>query len=101
VELLLAMSPTALKVTLQAVRRAATMTLDEVLEQDFRVGSRFLRHPDLVEGIRAQVIDKDRQPKWNPSRLDLVSDADVAGFFEPLDSSEALRLTTRPTRRQP
>jgi enoyl-CoA hydratase len=94
-ELLLAMSPTAVKVTLQAVRRAATLTLDEVLEQDFRVGSRFLRHPDLAEGIRAQVIDKDRQPKWHPARLDEVSDADVAAFFEPLDSSQALKLTTR------
>ena len=54
--------------------------------QDFRVGSRFLRHPDLAEGIRAQIIDKDRRPRWNPATLDQVTDADVAAFFEPLDS---------------
>lgn len=94
-DLLEAMSPTAVKVTLQAVRRAASLTLNEVLEQDFVVGNHFLRHPDLAEGIRAQVIDKDRRPRWNPARLDDVSDADVAAFFEPLDSAEALRLTTR------
>jgi enoyl-CoA hydratase len=94
-ELLVAMSPTAVKVTLQAIRRAASMTLDEVLEQDFVVGNHFLRHPDLAEGIRAQVIDKDRNPTWNPARLDEVSEADVAAFFEPLESPKALRLTTR------
>lgn len=79
------MAPTALKVTLQAIRRAATLSLDEVLDQDFRVGNRFLRHPDLQEGIRARIIDKDRQPRWNPAMLDQVTGADVAAFFEPLD----------------
>ena len=68
------MSPTALKVTLQAIRRAATLTLDEVLDQDFRVGSRFLAHPDLAEGIRAMIIDKDRRPRWNPATLDEVTE---------------------------
>jgi enoyl-CoA hydratase len=78
------MSPTALKVTLQAIRRAASMTLDEVLEQDLRVISRFLRHPDLAEGIRAQVIDKDRRPRWQPATLSEVSAAEVDAFFKPL-----------------
>jgi len=71
---------------LQAIRRAATLSLDEVLDQDFRVGNRFLRHPDLREGIRARIIDKDRQPRWNPATLDEVTDAEVAGFFEPLNA---------------
>ena len=81
---LAAMSPTALKVTLQAVRRAAKLTLDEVLDQDLRVGSRFLAHPDLTEGIRAMIIDKDRRPTWVPPTLDEVSDAEVVSFFAPL-----------------
>ena len=85
-QLLATMSPTALKVTLRAIRQAATMSLDEVLDQDFRVGTRFLRKPDLQEGIRARIIDKDRQPRWNPATLAEVSDADVAAFFEPLDA---------------
>jgi len=84
---LAAMSPTALKVTLQATRRAAELTLDEVLAQDFRVCSRFLEHPDLAEGIRAMIIDKDRKPRWNPGRLTEVSAADVDAFFAPLDHS--------------
>ena len=80
---LTAMSPTAVKVTLRALRNAATMTLAQVLQQDLLVGTRFLTHPDLTEGIRAQVIDKDRRPRWNPARLDQVSAADVDEFFAP------------------
>jgi len=79
------MSPTALKVTLQATRRAASMTVDEVLEQDLRVAGRFLRHPDLAEGIRAQVIDKDRRPRWQPAALHEVTVAQVDAFFDPAD----------------
>jgi enoyl-CoA hydratase len=84
-----AMSPTAVKVALRAVRNAASMTLDQVLEQDLTVGRHFLRHPDLPEGIRAQVIDKDRQPRWQPPRLDQVTDAQVATFFTPLPGGPA------------
>ena len=87
---LAAMSPTALKVTLQATRRAAELTLVEVLTQDLRVGSRFLEHPDLAEGIRAMIIDKDRRPRWNPARLVDVSDADVEEYFAPLPGEPVL-----------
>ena len=81
---LVAMSPTALKVTLEALRRAATMTVDEVLDQDLRVGTRFVLHRDFAEGIRAMIIDKDRQPRWSPARLDGISRTEVLSFFEPL-----------------
>ncbi len=84
-EIIARMSPTALKVTLEAIRRAAGMTVDEVLDQDLRVGSRFLQHDDFAEGIRAQIIDKDRNPRWAPARLDEIGRQYVLEFFEPLD----------------
>ncbi|MGI8415157.1 MAG: enoyl-CoA hydratase/isomerase family protein [Nakamurella sp.] len=77
-----AMSPTSVKVTLAALRRAATMTVDQVLAQDLALMQHFLAHPDLREGIRAQVIDKDRNPQWNPATLDAVTEQDVAGYFD-------------------
>lgn len=77
------MSPTAVKVTLAATRRAATLhTIPEVLAQDLRVSSAFTRHPDLPEGIRAMLIDRDRQPMWRPDSWEDVTDADVESFFE-------------------
>lgn len=79
-------SPIALSVTLEAVRRAANLeTLKDVLVQDYRVSSASLRSHDLVEGIRAQLIDKDRNPKWSPAELPDVTEADVEAYFAPVD----------------
>ncbi|HET9889594.1 MAG TPA: enoyl-CoA hydratase/isomerase family protein, partial [Mycobacterium sp.] len=44
-----------------------------------------LRSHDLVEGIRAQLIDKDRNPKWSPAQLSAVTPADVETYFAPVD----------------
>ncbi|OHV33961.1 MULTISPECIES: enoyl-CoA hydratase/isomerase family protein [Pseudofrankia] len=77
-----AKSPTALAVTLAALRRVAGLAdLDAALVQEFRVSTACLRHPDLAEGIRAQIIDKDRSPRWSPPALADVDAALVAGFF--------------------
>ncbi|MCX5193021.1 enoyl-CoA hydratase/isomerase family protein [Streptomyces sp. NBC_00249] len=93
--ILLAKSPTALKVTLAALRRARELgPLERVLEQEYRVSCNALAHPDLVEGIRAQVIDKDRDPAWNPPTLTEVRDSDVERYFAPLGEGRELRLAT-------
>ena len=79
-------SPISLSVTLAAVRRAAKLaTVKDVLIQDYRVSSASLRSHDLVEGIRAQLIDKDRKPKWSPATLAEVTAADVDAYFNPVD----------------
>ncbi|CAM5650757.1 putative enoyl-CoA hydratase [Streptomyces avidinii] len=89
---LLAKSPTALKVTLAALRRARELgPLERVLEQEYRISCAALDTPDLAEGIRAQVIDKDRSPRWTPSALAEVGADDVERFFAPLGARE-LRL---------
>ncbi|WP_029087961.1 enoyl-CoA hydratase/isomerase family protein [Brevibacterium album] len=62
-------SPLSVAVTFEMVRTAGEMTLDEVLERDFAAGVEIAKHPDLREGIRAQVIDKDRNPQWRPASL--------------------------------
>ena len=84
--LIVTRSPIALSVTLEAVRRAAKLeTLEDVLAQDYRVSSASLRSHDLVEGIRAQLVDKDRNPKWSPATLAQVTAADVEAYFAPVD----------------
>jgi enoyl-CoA hydratase len=85
-DLIATRSPIALSVTLQAVRRAAKLdTLEEVLAQDYRVSTASLSSHDLVEGIRAQLVDKDRNPTWSPASLSEVSTADVDAYFAPVD----------------
>jgi enoyl-CoA hydratase len=86
---ILGKSPTALRVTLESLRRARDLdTLEDVLEQEYRVSLRMVAGHDVVEGIRAQVIDKDRNPAWQPSTLDAVSDADVQAHFASLNERE-------------
>ena len=88
-ETLLANSPTAVKVTLAAVRRARRLdSLEAALDQDFRVSCRAFTGHDLTEGVRAQIIDKDRSPQWNPAALADVTDATVARYFESLGEQE-------------
>ncbi|MFB7667697.1 enoyl-CoA hydratase/isomerase family protein [Kitasatospora sp. NPDC056138] len=90
-----AKSPTALKATLAALRRArAHTTLAETLEQEYRVSCAALGTPDLVEGIRAQVVDKDRNPRWHPAGLAGVTAEEVGRFFAPQPDG-GLGLTAR------
>lgn len=83
-----AKSPTSIKVTLASLRRAASLTLDETLAQEYRAGMRFLAGPDFREGIRAQVVDKDRNPRWKPATLAEVLPRQVDRFFRPMDGME-------------
>ncbi|MEU6890665.1 enoyl-CoA hydratase/isomerase family protein [Streptomyces sp. NPDC046557] len=98
-ETILTKSPTSLKVTLEAVRRARELgTLEKVLAQEFRVSSHVLRSPDLIEGIRAQVVDKDRTPRWRPATLPEVDRADVERCFAPLGEGRELTFAPGGTR---
>ncbi|WP_116374183.1 enoyl-CoA hydratase/isomerase family protein [Mycobacterium sp. MFM001] len=88
-------SPIALSVTLESVRRAAKLdTLEDVLRQEYRVSCGSLRSHDLVEGIRAQLVDKDRNPKWSPATLAEVRAADVDAYFAPADPDLSFEETT-------
>jgi enoyl-CoA hydratase len=82
-DLLGELAPTALAVTLEAVRRARDLPgLRDALAQEYGLVLWFATtQPDLVEGIRAQVIDKDRSPKWRPATIDeLPPDAAASAF---------------------
>ena len=82
-DLLGELAPTALAVTLEAVRRARELPgLRAALAQEYGLVLWFATtQPDLIEGIRAQVIDKDRAPRWQPATIeDLAPDAAASAF---------------------
>jgi enoyl-CoA hydratase len=82
-------SPTSLAVTLRALRAAREMSgLDEALEQEYRIAVRMLRGHDFPEGIRAQVIDKDRNPRWDPATVTDLDPAAIDAYFAPLLQEE-------------
>jgi enoyl-CoA hydratase len=81
-ETLRQMSPTSLCVTTELLRRGATMSLPECLEMELRLTRGVIRHPDFAEGVRVQVVDKTRDPKWQPARVEEVSRAAVLALFD-------------------
>lgn len=74
-------SPLSVAVTLAALRRAATMSLVEVLDQDTVLARNFAERSDFAEGVRAQIIDKDRNPQWQHANLSEVSPELVESYF--------------------
>ena len=86
---ILGKSPVALQVTLRSLRSARTATsLEAVLNEEYRVSIASLASHDLVEGIRAQVVDKDRNPQWSPAALTDVTTAQVDAYFAELGERE-------------
>jgi enoyl-CoA hydratase/carnithine racemase len=79
---LAAMSPTSLCVSFEALRRGATMSLAACLAMELRLTRGTTRHPDFAEGVRAQVVDKTRDPRWSPATVAEVDEADIAALFE-------------------
>ncbi|MHA6260402.1 enoyl-CoA hydratase/isomerase family protein [Sporosarcina sp. CAU 1771] len=78
---LLTKSPTSLKVTLRQLIKGKDMTLWEALEMEKKLAMNFMDCPDFYEGLRAVLVDKDRSPKWNPSKLEEVLESDINQFF--------------------
>lgn len=77
-------SPTALKVTLELLRRArGSRSLRECLIREYNSALAVFTSAEFVEGVRAAIIDKDRNPKWVPSRIEDVTPDIVAKYFAP------------------
>jgi enoyl-CoA hydratase len=76
-------SPTSLKLVFEEVRRARDLNLRECLAMEFRLANRTLPSHDFREGVRAALVDKDRNPKWQPASLAGVGDVDC--FFAPIE----------------
>jgi enoyl-CoA hydratase len=81
-------APLALKVTLRQLRQAATLNFDEAIVVEYRLARHFMAGKDFFEGVRAAVIDKDRNPRWNPADLAEVSDDLVESYFAPADGPD-------------
>lgn len=76
-------SPTALTATLHLLRRGAKLPdLETCLAQELAADAFFLNVPDFYEGIRAAVIDKDRNPRWQPPHLEALDQPEFLARFE-------------------
>lgn len=79
-------SPLAMACTLEMLARLEGVTdLREALVLEYRFTARAMEHGDFLEGIRAQIIDRDRNPQW---KHDTVAAGDVAAMLAPLGAEE-------------
>ena len=77
-------SPTSLAITHRNLREAAGRSLRDCLTTDFRISLRLVDQDDYFEGARAILVDKDRNPRWRPSRLADVDPRAIDACFAPL-----------------
>jgi len=75
-------SPMSLQVTFQHVQRAGQEDYDTAIARDYRLSCAFLEQPDIYEGIRAAVIDKDRKPEWQHQEISDISQADIDYYLK-------------------
>ncbi|KAF3336020.1 3-hydroxyisobutyryl-CoA hydrolase 1-like isoform X1 [Carex littledalei] len=90
-------SPTSLKISLRSIREGRMQTVGECLTREYRMVCHVLRgdfSKDFFEGCRAILFDKDRKPKWTPSKLELIGDRAVDKYFSKIEDSnwEDLKL---------
>ncbi len=79
-------SPRGLKVTLKLLRLGrASASLEECLSREYLAALEVFDSADFVEGVRAAIIDKDRNPKWQPPDLAGVTPEIVARYLAPRD----------------
>ncbi|KAJ9685120.1 hypothetical protein PVL29_017232 [Vitis rotundifolia] len=93
-------SPTSLKIFLKLIGEGRTKELKDCLIQDYTIVCHMFRRSfnlDIIEGSRAKLFEKGKQPKWEPSKLELVSDEFVDQYFEKVDDDdwEYLQLPAR------
>jgi enoyl-CoA hydratase len=82
-------SPRGMVVTLKLLRLArASRSLEECLVREYRAALEVFASDDFREGVRAAVIDKDRNPKWSPPRIEDVTPAMVAPYFAEIGAHE-------------
>ena len=81
VSLIRSKCPTSVKLTHAYFQKMMDKSFNEVTAMDYRLAIRCMMGDEFYEGIRAQLIDKDKNPQWNPARLEDVSEEVIEAYF--------------------
>ncbi|WMN14903.1 MULTISPECIES: enoyl-CoA hydratase/isomerase family protein [Pseudomonas] len=86
-DLLETRSPLAMAVTLKMLRQGRHLALEQCFALELHLDRQWFERGDLMEGVRALIIDKDKTPHWNPPTLAALEADRVASFFSGFDGS--------------
>lgn len=81
-------SPLAVRLTFAQLRRGAGMDLESCLQLEYRMVRHVLESGEFAEGVRALLIDKDKQPRWRHGALEAVEEAEIERFFAPIPEGD-------------
>jgi enoyl-CoA hydratase len=82
-------SPRGMVVTLKLLRLGrASASLEQCLVREYRAALQVFASDDFREGVRAAVIDKDRNPRWSPAAIGEVTPEMVAPYFAEIGDDE-------------
>ncbi|UVI39301.1 enoyl-CoA hydratase/isomerase family protein [Qipengyuania spongiae] len=82
-------SPQTCKVALRQLKESAELdSFADNMRMEYRIASRVLVRPDFAEGVRAVIVDKTNDPKWNPPTPEEVSEDLLDSIFAPLPDNE-------------
>ncbi|KAI5287659.1 hypothetical protein KEM54_005840, partial [Ascosphaera aggregata] len=84
--------PTSLKVALRQMALGRRWSITHALQREYEISKKFMEHSDFVNGVCALLVDKTGAPKWSPTTIEQVADADVDKFFDVPDSQNMMQL---------
>ncbi|KAF9923815.1 hypothetical protein FBU30_006127 [Linnemannia zychae] len=93
-------SPTSLKVTLQQIREGANLGIADCFRMEHQLARQFLHGTDFPEGVRALLIEKTLNPKWQPATIEEVDREQILGQYFRNQAPKALSLSNSQTYRQ-
>ena len=73
--------PVTACIVAEQLQRGKTMSLEDVFRMEWAISVQCSRHPDFPEGVRAQLVDKDKQPRWSYAAIADVPHAYVTAHF--------------------
>ena len=94
VKLLDSRSPLAMATTLELLRRGRDLSLAECFALELHLDYQWFDKGDLMEGVRALIIDKDKCPRWNPPTLAELAPARVQAFFNDFERASGKPVRT-------
>ena len=75
-------SPLAMAVTQAMLLRGRTLALADCFAMELHIGRQWFEKGNIMEGVRALIVDKDKQPRWQPAHIDQLDAAMVEAFFD-------------------
>ena len=81
-------SPTSMGVATRQLDISRSLNLKDCLSMEFRICQAMMDRHDFYEGVRANLVDKDRDPKWKPITVDLLEEKLIDDHFKNLEDKE-------------